>query len=101
MSFREKGGERQNLREDKFRNATTSTENSMEEGVEMIWFEERVISALNRTRPLGVVTTTGRTRGKGDASTTVVETWGSVFVPNSELDSVTKFVFGKATVEPT
>ena len=28
--------------------------------MEKIWFEERVISALNKTRPLEVVTTIGR-----------------------------------------
>ena len=75
----------QGVQKDKFWKATTSTENSTEEGeVEMIRFEERVISALNRTRPPGVVTRTGRERGK-EVSGVVVKTRGLELTPNSEF----------------
>lgn len=53
-----------------------------EEEEEIIWFKEREISALNRTRPSEVTTTTVRGRGKEEE---VVKTWDLEFTPRSEF----------------
>ena len=65
-----------------------------------MWFGERVISALNRTWPLEVVTMTGIVRGKEEISTVVIKTRGSESIPGPEFESKVESMSREVTTEP-